>query len=65
MIRQQIGAFACFKDSEVYSVHKLPKTRSGKILRNSLRNIVNGEKVKVPPTIEDVSAIDDILKLFG
>lgn len=39
-------------------VNKLPKTRSGKILRFCLRHLINGEKIdKIPPTIEDPSAL--------
>jgi propionyl-CoA synthetase len=42
-------------------VQQLPKTRSGKILRNLLRKIVNGEDFTTPPTIED-PAVPDALK---
>ena len=46
-----IGAVAALKTA--YVVPSLPKTRSGKILRNLLRKIVNGEDYGIPPTIED------------
>lgn len=39
-------------------MEKLPKTRSGKILRGTIRNIANGETYKYPATIEDSSALD-------
>ncbi|KAI8800085.1 hypothetical protein BJ742DRAFT_95539 [Cladochytrium replicatum] len=56
MIRTQVGAIACFET--VYIVEKLPKTRSGKILRRTLRGLVNkSEKIDVPGTIEDETAI--------
>ena len=64
-IRQDIGPIATIRSSEIYFVPKLPKTRSGKILRKSLRNIVNQEKVMIPPTIEDITVMDSIQKLFS
>ena len=64
-IRLEIGAFASLRTSEIYLVDKLPKTRSGKILRRSLRNLVNGEKVMIPPTIEDPAVIDQIRVVFA
>jgi len=54
-IRDEIGAVAFFRVAMI--VDKLPKTRSGKILRNTLRKIVNGEQYKVTPTIEDESVL--------
>ncbi|KAJ3050586.1 hypothetical protein HK097_008412 [Rhizophlyctis rosea] len=57
-VRTQIGAFACF--NHVYVLEKLPKTRSGKVLRRVLRAIVNGEEVVVPPTIEDPGVVEEI-----
>lgn len=55
-IRQEIGPVASFQICFV--VNKLPKTRSGKILRFCLRHLVNGEKIdKMPATIEDASAL--------
>ena len=55
MVRDQIGAVAAFRD--VVVVSGLPKTRSGKILRKTMRQIVNGEEYLVPPTIEDTQSI--------
>ena len=55
MVRDQIGAVATFRD--VVVVSGLPKTRSGKILRKTMRQIVNGEDYVVPPTIEDTQSI--------
>ena len=50
-VRHELGAVAALKTA--YIVPGLPKTRSGKILRNLLRKIVNGEDWMIPPTIED------------
>ena len=50
-VRAELGAVAALKTA--YVVPQLPKTRSGKILRNLLRKIVNGESFDTPPTIED------------
>jgi propionyl-CoA synthetase len=52
-VRADLGAVAALKTAFV--VPQLPKTRSGKILRNLLRKIVNGEDFATPPTIEDAS----------
>ena len=52
-VRQELGAVATLKTA--YVVPGLPKTRSGKILRNLLRKIVNGEDWDIPPTIEDAA----------
>jgi propionyl-CoA synthetase len=56
MVRDEIGAVAAFKDVDV--VAGLPKTRSGKILRRSLRAIADGHDEPVPSTIEDPSVLD-------
>ena len=58
MVRSQIGAVASFRDVEV--VGGLPKTRSGKILRRTMREIADGKDVAVPSTIEDPQVLDDI-----
>jgi len=58
LVREQIGAVASFKDVEV--VPALPKTRSGKILRRSLRAIAEGRDEPVPSTIEDASVLDAV-----
>lgn len=57
-IRAQIGAIACLRTIQV--VERLPKTRSGKILRKNLRQLVDGEDIKVPSTIEDPAVIEEI-----
>jgi len=58
LIRDKIGAVASFK--EVYIVPCLPKTRSGKILRKTIRHIFNGEEYVMPSTIEDPSTLETI-----
>jgi len=58
MVRQDIGAVAAFKQAIV--VARLPKTRSGKILRKTLRAMVDGDDYVVPSTIEDPAALDEI-----
>jgi propionyl-CoA synthetase len=58
MVREQVGAIANFKRAVV--VTRLPKTRSGKILRKVMRNMVDGQPVKVPSTIDDPAIIGEI-----
>ena len=58
MIREQIGALACLKDVAI--VGRLPKTRSGKILRSTMRKIADGKEYGVPSTIEDPTALSEI-----
>ena len=58
MVRDQIGPVASFKDSVV--VARLPKTRSGKILRGTMRKIADGSEVKPPSTIDDPTSLDEI-----
>jgi propionyl-CoA synthetase len=58
MVRQQVGALACFKKSVL--VKRLPKTRSGKILRKLLRQIADGEPYAVPSTIDDPGSIEEM-----
>jgi len=50
-VRAELGAVAALKTA--FLVPQLPKTRSGKILRNLLRKIANGEDFAIPPTIDD------------
>ncbi len=57
-VRQEIGAIACFNRAIV--VDRLPKTRSGKILRRTLRQMVNGEAYNIPSTIDDPAVLDEI-----
>jgi len=58
-VRGQISPIASPRD--IISVSALPKTRSGKILRNLLRAILNGEDYSVPQTIEDAGVISQII----
>ncbi|MCD6638531.1 MAG: propionyl-CoA synthetase [Nocardioides sp.] len=58
MVREEIGAVASFKEVEV--VGGLPKTRSGKILRKTMREIADGKDAAVPSTIEDPAVLDDL-----
>jgi len=58
MVRDQIGAFACFKEAVV--VKRLPKTRSGKILRGTMRKMADGETFRVPPTIDDPIVLKEV-----
>jgi len=58
MVRQQIGAVAAFKTATV--VERLPKTRSGKILRGTIQKIADNQEFKVPATIDDPVIIDEI-----
>lgn len=57
-VRKDIGALACFKT--VLLVRRLPKTRSGKILRKLLRQIADGEPYTVPSTIDDPGSIEEM-----
>jgi len=58
LVREKIGPVAAFKDARV--VARLPKTRSGKILRGTIRKIADGESYAVPPTIDDPAILDEI-----
>jgi len=58
MVRNEIGAVASFKKAVV--VNRLPKTRSGKVLRGTMRKLADGEKFTVPSTIDDPAVLDEI-----
>ncbi len=59
LVRKEIGPVAAFKRVDIVS--GLPKTRSGKILRKTMRQIADGENdPAVPSTIEDRSVLDDL-----
>ncbi len=58
LIRERIGAIAYFRNAVV--VKRLPKTRSGKILRKTIRQIADGEIYTVPATIDDPLILDEI-----
>ncbi len=62
LVREQIGAVACFK--RLIAVQRLPKTRSGKILRRTLRQMINGLSYKVPSTIDDPKILEEINESF-
>ena len=63
LVRDRIGPVAAFKDARV--VARLPKTRSGKILRASIRKIADKEDAPVPPTIEDPAALDELRSILN
>jgi propionyl-CoA synthetase len=58
MVRERIGAVASFRLATV--VKRLPKTRSGKILRGTIKKIADGVDYQVPPTIDDPLILDEI-----
>ena len=58
MVRDRIGAVAAFKSAIV--VARLPKTRSGKILRATMKKIADGEEYRMPATIEDAAVLPEI-----
>jgi propionyl-CoA synthetase len=58
LVREKIGPVAAFKT--VMIVDRLPKTRSGKILRGTMRQIADGEPYKMPATIDDPAILDEI-----
>jgi len=62
-VRELIGPVAAFREARV--VARLPKTRSGKILRQTLRKIADGEQYTVPPTIDDPAVLDEIKAVLG
>ena len=63
MVRQQIGAVAFFRRSVI--AKRLPKTRSGKILRKIMRHIADGKAFTAPSTIEDIAVLDELRELMG
>ena len=66
MVRERIGPVAAFKVATV--VNTLPKTRSGKILRGTMQKIADSEAHKIPATIDDPAALEEItraLKAIG
>ena len=58
MVRDKIGPVAAFK--VVIVIKRLPKTRSGKILRGTIRKIADNVEYKVPPTIDDPAILTEI-----
>lgn len=61
-VRHEIGAVAAFKD--VLVVNRLPKTRSGKILRKLLRSISDDLEYNIPSTIDDINIISEIKSVY-
>jgi propionyl-CoA synthetase len=58
MVRERVGPVASFKTAIV--VERLPKTRSGKVLRGTMRRIADGEEYTTPATIDDPAILDEI-----
>lgn len=58
MVRERIGPVAAFKQATV--VDRLPKTRSGKILRGTMQKIADNEEYKLPATIDDPAILDEM-----
>jgi propionyl-CoA synthetase len=58
LVRDTIGPVAAFK--QVMVVKRLPKTRSGKVLRATMRQIADGDELRVPATIDDPAVVDEI-----
>jgi len=63
LVRDRIGPVAAFKSAVV--VERLPKTRSGKILRGTMRRIADGEDYTTPATIDDPAILDEIAETLG
>jgi propionyl-CoA synthetase len=61
LVRAQIGAMAAFRT--VVVVKRLPKTRSGKILRKTMRMVIDGVPFTIPSTIDDPSILDEIKEI--
>ncbi len=57
-VREEIGPVAAFKQALI--VPRLPKTRSGKILRGTMQKIADNQEFKTPATIEDASTLEDL-----
>jgi len=62
MVRGDVGAFANFR--KVCVVPRLPKTRSGKILRQVLRQMIDGDPYKVPSTIDDPAILEEVASVL-
>ena len=62
LLREEVGALACYQRTLVVS--RLPKTRSGKILRRVLRQMVRGEEWTVPSTIDDPGCLNELAVLL-
>ncbi len=62
LVREQIGAVASLRN--VVIVHRLPKTRSGKILRKLMRSIADGDNFQIPSTIDDEAIVEEIIEVL-
>lgn len=58
LVREKIGAVACLRN--VMTVNRLPKTRSGKILRKLIRTLLDGKDFQMPSTIDDENTVHEI-----
>ena len=63
LVRSQIGAVAAFKTA--VAVKRLPKTRSGKVLRGTMQKIIDGEPYNMPATIDDPAILDEITEALN
>ena len=63
LVREKIGPVAAFRLCGV--VKRLPKTRSGKILRATMRKIADAKSWKMPATIDDPAILDEITQALG
>jgi propionyl-CoA synthetase len=63
LVRERIGPVAAFKDARV--VARLPKTRSGKILRASIRRLADGQDPAAPATIDDPAILEEIASVLA
>ncbi|MCP4045747.1 MAG: propionyl-CoA synthetase [Gammaproteobacteria bacterium] len=63
VVRSQVGPIATPRD--IHIVPRLPKTRSGKILRGTMRNIADGKEYKMPATIENPDVLGEIASAVG
>jgi len=63
LVRKEVGPVASFKQSVI--TQRLPKTRSGKILRSTMRAIADGKSYQPPSTIEDPAVLDELKELMA
>ena len=62
-MREKIGAVACLKNAMV--VNRLPKTRSGKILRKLIRTMLDGKEYQMPSTIDDETIVEELQEMMN
>ena len=62
-VREKIGPVAAFKDAVI--VQRLPKTRSGKVLRATMKQLADGVEYKIPPTIDDPDILDELARALS